>query len=112
MLSKLILHFINNSPGATKVEKCWLRHTMSENLFYAFRKRKRTSSNLNGRAPSLSMKSLPEEPIAFEMLRIIALSRTHGELPGSEDSTHSSAFLGFTSTRFLSFFFSMYVRIN
>ena len=40
MLLKHVLHFINNRLGVTKVEKCELRHTMLENLFYASQKKK------------------------------------------------------------------------
>ena len=51
-VSKVHSHSINNRPGVTRAEKYLLKHTMWENLFYASQRRKRISSNPNGRAPS------------------------------------------------------------
>ena len=44
--------FYQQQASRYQIGKCGLKHTMSMNLFYASRRRKRISSNPNGRGPS------------------------------------------------------------
>ena len=53
MSRRPLLHFTNSRLGDIKAEKYGQRLTMSVNSFYAYKRRKRTSSSPNGRVPSL-----------------------------------------------------------
>ena len=83
-------HSISSRLDGTKAEKCGPKLIILANSFYAYRRRRRTSSNLNGRVPSLLIKFTPEERTAYIMHPITDLSRTHGTRPDSGDSTPSA----------------------
>ena len=60
------------------------------NSFYTYQRRRRTSSNPSGKAPSSSTKFSLEERTAYIMHLITDSSRTHGTRPDSGDSTPSA----------------------
>ena len=68
-------------------EKYGPKLIMLANSFYAYRRRKRTSSSPSGRAPSSLINFSPEKHTACVMHQIIDSSGTHGTRPDSEDST-------------------------
>ena len=86
---KPVLHSINNRLAGIKAEKYGLILTILANSFYAYRRRKRTSSSPSWRVPSLLTKFSPEERTAYVMHQITDSSRTHGTRPDSGDSTPS-----------------------
>ena len=90
MSQKPVTHFINNRPADIKAEKYAPKHITLENSFYAYRRRKRTSSSPSGRVPSSLIKFSPEERTVCVMHLIIDSSRTNGTRPDSEDSTPSA----------------------
>ena len=51
-LQKPVLHSINNKLADINAERCGPRLIMLVNSFYAYQKRKRTSSSPSGRVPS------------------------------------------------------------
>ena len=79
-------HSISNRLKGIKVEKCGPKLIILASLFYAYRRRRRTSSNLSGRVPSLSIKFSLEERTAYVTHLITDSSRTHGTQPDSRDS--------------------------
>ena len=83
-------HSSSNRLDDTKAEKCGPKLTILVNSFYAYRRRRRTSSNPSGKAPSSSTKFSPEERTAYVMRLITDSSRTHGTQPDSGDSTASA----------------------
>ena len=83
-------HSISNRLDDTKAEKCGPKLIILANSFYAYQRRRRTSSNPSGKAPSSSTKLSPEERTAYVMHLITDSSRTHGTRPDSEDSTPSA----------------------
>ena len=90
MLQKPVPHSISTRLGDIKAEKCGPKLTILANSFYAYQRRRRTSSNLSGRVPSLLIKFSPEERTACIMHPITDSSRTHGTRPDSRDSTPSA----------------------
>ena len=90
MSRKLVPHSISNRLDDTKVEKCGPKLIILVNSFYAYRKRRRTSSNPSGKAPSSSKKFSQEECTTYVMRPITDSSRTHGTRPDSGDSTPSA----------------------
>ena len=87
---KPVPHSISSRLDGIKAEKCGPKLIMFANSFYAYRRRRRTSSNLSGRVPSLLIKFSPEERTACVMHPITDSSRTHGTRPDSRDSTPSA----------------------
>ena len=87
---KPVPHSISNRLEGIKAEKYGPKLITLADSFYAYQRRKRTSSIPSGRVPSSLTKFSPEERIACMMLQIIDSSRTHGTHPGSEDSTPST----------------------
>ena len=83
-------HSINNRLDDIKAEKYGPKLIILANSFYANQRRKRTSSNPNGKVPLLLTKFAPEERTTCMMHQIIASSRTHGTRPDSKDSTPKS----------------------
>ena len=81
--------FYQQPASDTKAEKCGRRHIILVISSCVSQRRKRISSNHDGRDPSSSMNFSQEDPIAFVMHRIIALSRIPGTLLGSDDSMNS-----------------------
>ena len=80
-------HSSSNRLDDTKAEKCGPKLIILASLFYAYRRRRRTSSNPSGKVPSSLTKFSPEERTAYVMHPIIDSSRTHGMRPDSGDST-------------------------
>ena len=60
---------------------------LGSSLFYAYRRRRRTNSNPDGKVPSSSTKFSPEERTTYVMHLTTDSSRTHGTRPDSGDST-------------------------
>ena len=87
---RLVPHSISNRLDDTKAEKCGRKLIILANSFYAYRRRKRTSSSPSGRVPSSLIKFSPEERSVYVMHQIIDSSGTHGTRPDSEDSTPST----------------------
>ena len=87
---KPVPHSISNRLEGIKAEKYGPKLIMLANSFYAYRRRKRTSSSPGGRLPSSLIKFSPEERTVCVMHQIIYSSRTHGTRPDSEDSTPSA----------------------
>ena len=85
-----IPHSISNRLDDTKAEKCGPKLIILVSSFYAYRRRRRTSSNPSGKVPSSSTKFSPEEHTAYIMRPITDLSQTHGTRPDSGDSTPSA----------------------
>ena len=83
-------HSISNRLDDTKAEKCGPKLIILANSFYAYQRRRRTSSNPSGKAPSSSTKFSLEERTAYVMHLITDSSRTHGTRPDSGDSTPSA----------------------
>ena len=83
-------HSINSRLKGIKAEKCGPKLITLANSFYAYRRRRTTSSNLSGRVPSSLIKFSPEEHTAYVMHLITDSSRTHGTRPDSGDSTPSA----------------------
>ena len=83
-------HSISSRLGDIKAEKCGPKLIMLVNSFYAYRRRRRTSSNLSGRVPPLLIKFSPEERTACVMHPTTDSSQTHGTWPDSRDSTPSA----------------------
>ena len=90
MSLKPVPHSISNRLEGIKAEKCGPKLITLANSFYAYRRRRRTSSNPSGRVPSSLIKFSSEECIACEMHPITDSSRTHGTRPDSGDSTPSA----------------------
>ena len=90
MSQKPVPHSISSRLDDIKAEKCGPKLIILANSFYAYRRRRRTSSNLSGRVPSLFIKFSPEERTAYVMHPITDSSRTHGTRPDSGDSTPSA----------------------
>ena len=90
MSRKPVPHSISSRLDGTKAEKCGPKLIILANSFYAYRRRRRTSSNLSGRVPSSLIKFSPEEHIAYVMHSITDSRRTHGTRPDSGDSTTSA----------------------
>ena len=109
---KPIPHSISNRLDGIKAEKYGSKLITLANSFYAYPRRKRTSSRSNGKVPSLLTKFLPVERTVCGMHQIIDSSQTHGTRPNSEYSTPSAELCVhlLTSALFklypLSFFFS------
>ena len=85
-MQKPVPHSISSRLEGTKAEKCGPKLTILARSFYAYQRRRRTSSNLSGRVPSLLTKFSPEERTAYVMHPIIDSSQTHGTRPDSGDS--------------------------
>ena len=85
-----ILHSINNRLEGIKAEKYGPKLITLANSFYAYLRRRRTSSNPSGRVPSSLRKFSLEERTAYVMRPMIDSSRTHGTRPDSEDFTPSA----------------------
>jgi len=83
-------HSISNRLDDTKAEKCGPKLIILASSFYAYRRRRRTSSNPSGKVPSSLTKFSSEEHTAYVMHPIIDSSRTHGTRPDSGDSTPSA----------------------
>ena len=90
MLQKPAPHSISSRLDGTKAEKCGPKLIILANSFYAYQRRRRTSSTPSGKAPSSSTKFSPEERTAYVMRPITDSSRTHGTRPNSGDSTPST----------------------
>ena len=90
MSQKPVLHSISSRLDDIKAEKCGPKLIILANSFYAYRRRRRTSSNLSGKVPSSLIKFSPEERTAYVMHPITDSSRTHGTRPDSGDSTPSA----------------------
>ena len=82
-------HSINSRLEGIKAEKSGPKLITLVNSFYTYRRR-RTSSNLSGRVPSLLINFSLKEHTAYVMHPITDSSRTHGTRPDSEDSTPSA----------------------
>ena len=87
---KPVPHSISNRIEGIKAEKYGPKLIMLANLFYAYRRIKRTSSSPSGRVPSSFTKFSPKEHTACVMHQIIDSNRTHGTRPDSKDSTPSA----------------------
>ena len=87
MSQKPVPHSTSSRVDDIKAEKCGPKLIILSNLFYDYRRRRRTNSNLNGRVPSLLIKFSPEERTAYVMHPIIDSSQTHGTRPDSGDSS-------------------------
>ena len=83
-------HSINSRLEGIKAEKCGPKLITLANSFYAYQRRKRTSSSPSGRAPSSLTKFSLEVRTACVMHQTIDSSRTHGTRPDSEDSMPSA----------------------
>ena len=90
MLKKPALHSISNRLDGIKAEKYGPELITLANSFYAYQRRKRTSSSPNGKVPSLLTKFSPVERTVCGMHRTIDSSQTHGTRPDSEGSTPSA----------------------
>ena len=90
MLRRPVPHSISNRLDDTKAEKCGTKLIILANSFYAYQRRRRTSSNPSGKVPSSLTKFSPEERTAYVMHPITDSSRTHGTRPDSGDSTPSA----------------------
>ena len=90
MSQKPVQQFTNSRLEDIKAEKYGPRLTTLANSFYAYRRRRRTISNLSGRVPSLSTKFSLEERTTYAMRPIADSSRTHGTRPDSGDSMPSA----------------------
>ena len=104
-------HSISSRLEGTKAEKYGPKLITLANSFYAYRRRKRTSSSPNGRVPSSLIKFSPEEHTVCVMHQIIDWSRTHGTRPDSEDSMPSAKLCVclLTSDLFLSYILSLFL---
>ena len=124
MSPKPVLHSINSRLDDIKAEKCGPKLIILANSFYAYWRRRRTSSNLSGRVPSLLIKFSSEERTTCVVHPITDSSRTHGTRPDSRDSTPSTEpsvhlltsassimFLFLLSRPFFSFFSFLYTYI-
>ena len=109
MLLRPVPHSISNRLDDTKAYKCGPKLIILANSFYAYRRRRRTSSNPSGKAPSSSTKFSLEEYTAYVMHLIIDSSRTLGMLLDSEDSTPKSGLT--VRYLFLFFLFLLFVFI-
>ena len=89
-LQKPIPHSISSRLDDIKAEKCGPKLIILASSFYAYRGRRRTSSNPSGKVPSSLTKFSPEERTAYVMHPITDSSRTHGTRPDSGDSTPSA----------------------
>ena len=87
---KPVPHSISNRLEGIKARKYGPKLITLANSFYAYRRRKRTSSSPSGRVPSSLIKFSLEERTACVMHQIINSSRTHGTRPDSEESTPSA----------------------
>ena len=110
MSQKPVPHSISNRLEGIKAERCGPKLIILGKSFYAYRRRKRTSSSPSGRVPSLLKKFLPEERTDCGMHPIIASSQTHGTQPDSEGSMPSAGLyvrlltsVNFLYIRYLSF---------
>ena len=112
-------HSINNRLDDSKAQKCGPKLIILANLFNAYRRKRRTSSNPSGKAPSSSTKFSPEERTAYVMRPITDSSRTHGTRPDSGDSMPSaelsvclftSFFFTYAPSLFLSRSFSLHTK--
>ena len=83
-------HSISNRLDDTKVGKYGPKLIILASSFYAYQRRRRTSSNPSGKVPLSSTKFSPEERTAYVMHPITDSSRTHGTRPDSGDSTSSA----------------------
>ena len=83
-------HSISSRLDGTKAEKSRPKLIILANSFYAYRRRRRTSSNPSGKVPSSLTKFSPEERTAYVMHPITDSSRTHGTRPDSRASTPSA----------------------
>ena len=90
MSQRPVPHSINNRLDGTKAEKCGPKLIILASSFYAYRRRRRTSSNPSGKVPSSLTKFSPEERTSYIMHPITDSSRTHGTRPDSGDSTPSA----------------------
>ena len=90
MSQNLVPHSFSSRLGDIKAEKCGPKLTILASSFYAYRRRRRTNSNPDGKVPSSSTKFSPEERTAYVMHLITDSSRTHGTRPDSGDSTPSA----------------------
>ena len=70
-MKKLVPHFISNRLTGIKAEKYGPKLITLANSFYAYWRRKRTSSIPSGRVPSSLIKFSPEERTACVMHQII-----------------------------------------
>ena len=86
---KPVPHSTSSRLDDIKAEKCGPKLIILANSFYAYRRRKRTRSNLSGRVPSSLIKFSLEERTGYVMHPITDSSRTHGTRPDSGDSTPS-----------------------
>ena len=82
-------HSVSSRVEGIKAGKYGPKLITLVNSFYAYRRRKRTSSSPSWRIPSSLIKFSPEECTDCVMYLIIDTSRTHGTRPDSEDSTPS-----------------------
>ena len=71
-MQKPVPHFSNNRLIGIKAEKYGPRLIILANSFYAYQRRKRTSSSPSGRVPSSLIKFSPEERTACVMCQKIA----------------------------------------
>ena len=85
-----IPHSISNMLEGIKGEKYGPKLITLANSFYAYQRRKRTSSSPSGRVPSSLIKFSLEERTICMMHQIIDSSRTHGTRPDYKDSTPSA----------------------
>ena len=108
MSPKPIPHSISSRLDDIKGEKCGPKLIILANSFYAYRRRRRTSSNLSGRVPSLLIKFSPEEHTACVMQPITDSSRTHVTRPDSGDSTPSAELSVHLHTPALLIMFSLF----
>ena len=90
MSQKLVPHSIGSRLEGIKAKKYGPKLITLANSFYAYLRRRRTSSNPSGRVPSSLIKFSPEERTACVMHPITDSSRTHGARPDSGDSTPSA----------------------
>ena len=89
-LQKPVPHSISSRLEGIKAEKYGPKLIMLVNSFYAYRRRKRTSSSPSGRVPSSLIMFSPEGRTVCVTHQIIDSSQTHGTRPDSKDSTPSA----------------------
>ena len=90
MSQKPVQHFTNSRLEDIKAEKYGPKLTILASSFYAYRRRRRTSSSPSGSVPSSLIKFSSEERTTYVMHPITDSSRTHGTRPDSKDSTPSA----------------------
>ena len=90
MSQRHVPHSISSRLDDIKAEKCGPELIILANSFYAYQRRRRTSSNRSGKVPLSLTKFSPEERMAYVMHQITGSSRTHGTRPDSGDSTPSA----------------------